>query len=237
MRLRQNHRLWLESLPGRSVLRWIVVAVGLGVLVVALACAAEPYRQTREFRAVVACERQAAGCFDHEPGTIVGKRTYTTTSTTTSPDGATTTTFIPHYEVTWQRADGSREARDVPSSFYDATREGQPADLRLWRGQVVWLEVDGVAERFLPEPGTSLGYWLYLAVFGFGVLMSGLLAGWDGFVPLVLRTAAWMIMSFLPVSLTTHALAYGWELDFSFVVTVVVSIAVVALAVRMLVDL
>jgi hypothetical protein len=63
-----------------------VVALGLGVLMAALAGAADPYRQTREFREVVACGRGVGECFGSEAGSIVGRRTYTTTSTTTYTD-------------------------------------------------------------------------------------------------------------------------------------------------------
>ena len=237
MRLRRYSRFRVRgSLPGRSVRRWIVVALGIAVLGVAFAGAAEPYRQTREFRAVVACERQAAGCFDEEPSSIVGRRTYTTTSTTSNADGTTSTTTTTHHEITWQRADGSRHERDVSSSFYDRTREGQPADLRLWQGKVVGVEVEGVAEWFLPESGTSLGRWLHLAFLGLGVLLWGLLFGWwDGFFMLVFRTFAWMFMSFAPVNVTTHALAYGFEFDSGLVVTIAFGIAFTGIAGAMLV--
>ncbi|MEV4109376.1 hypothetical protein [Nonomuraea sp. NPDC049695] len=216
------------SLPKRSPGRWIVIALGLGVLVAALAGAAGPYRQTREFREVVACERGIGDCFGSEAGSIAGRRTYTTTSTTTSNDGNgqthTTTTTTTHYEVTWRRADGSRQARDVSSGFYTKAKEGQPATLRLWRGEVVGVEVMGDAQWFLPKSGATLDVWLYLAFFGLGVLLWGLLFGWwDGFFMLGFRTFAWMFMSFLPVDTATNALAYGldtgadlvWEIVFA----------------------
>jgi hypothetical protein len=241
MNLRGHHRVRLRgtfpvSLPGRSPRRWIAVALGLGLLVVAIACAAEPYRQTREFRAVVACERHAAGCFDREPGTIVGRRTYTTTTTTTHADGTSSTTTTTHHEVTWQRTDGSRQARDVSSGFYATTQEGRPADLLLWRGTVVAIEVMGGAEWFLPESGTSLGRWLHLAFLGLGVLLWGLLFGWwDGFFMLTFRAFAWMFMSFAPVNLTTDALAYGLEFDSGLVVTIGFGIVFTGIAGAMLV--
>ncbi|GAA3257285.1 hypothetical protein [Nonomuraea helvata] len=202
------------SLPQRSLRRWIVVALGLGVLVAALAGAAGPLRQTQEFHQVMACERGVGDCFGSEPGSIAGRRTYTTTSTTTHTDANgstyTTTSTTTHYEITWQRADGSRQARDVSSSLYSKAKQGQPATLRLWRGEVVGVEVMGGAQWFLPKSGTTLGGWLYLAFFGLGVLLWGLLFGWwDGLFMLAFRTFAWMFMSFLPVDMTTDALAYG----------------------------
>ncbi|MFI6578146.1 hypothetical protein ACIBFB_20355 [Nocardiopsis sp. NPDC050513] len=194
--------------------RWTVVALGLGVLVAALVGAAEPYRQTREFREAAVCARGADDCLDSEAGSIVGRRTYTTTSTTTYTDADghmhTSTSTTTHYEVTWQRADGSRQARDVSSGFYSEAEEGRSATLRLWRGEVVGVEVTGEAEWFLPDSGATLKTWLYLAFLGLGVVLWGLLCGWwDGFFMLFFRTVTWMFMGFLPVGIATDALAYG----------------------------
>ncbi|GGM75436.1 hypothetical protein GCM10011609_09210 [Lentzea pudingi] len=198
-------------LPGRALGRWLVVVCGLGVLVVALAGAAGPFERTREFREVSACEQGAGGCFDAEKGSIVARRTYTTTSTHTDANGSTTTTTTVHHEVTWQRADGSRRARDVPSSFYAAAPEGQEAVLQLWRGEVVGVKVMGAAAWFLPESGSSLRWWSYLAHLGVGVLLWGLLFGWwDGFFMLAFRLFCWMFLSVVPVGFVTHGLAYGF---------------------------
>jgi hypothetical protein len=203
-----------------------VVALGLGLLVAALAGAADPYRQTREFHEVAACERGASECFGSEAGFIAGRRTYTTTSTTTHTDGNgqtyTSTTTTTHYEVTWQRADGSRQAGDVSSRFYSKAKEGQSATLRLWRKEVVGVEVMGDAQWFLPKSGAALEAWLYLAFFGLGVLLWGLLFGWwDGFFMLAFRTFTWMFMCFLPVDMTTDALAYGLATGADLVVEIV----------------
>jgi hypothetical protein len=207
MRFRRYRRPPLGgSLPRRSPGRWIVVVIGLGALVAALAAATGPYQQTRQFRQVVACERNAGDCFGSEQGSITGRRTYTTT--TTDADGHTTTTT--HYEVTWRRADGSRQTREVPGSFYLKARQGGPATLRTLREEVVGLEVMGGTHWFLPKSGERLGHWLYLAHLGLGVLLWGLLFGWwDGFFMLAFRTFAWMFMSIVPIAMATDVLAYG----------------------------
>lgn len=198
------------SLCERSLRQWIIVALGLGVLVIALASAAGPYRQTREFRAAVGCGASAGDCLASERGSIAGRRTYTTTTTQTDSDGHMSTTTTTHYQVTWQRTDGSRQTREVSSSFYGKAREGQPATLRLWRGEVVGVEVTDGSEWFLPKSGETLGCWLYLAFFGLGVLLWGLLFGWwDGLFMLAFRTFAWMFIGVVPVGMTTDALAYG----------------------------
>lgn len=228
-------------MPGPALGRWAVAALGLGVLVAALVGAAGPYQQTREFREVVACEEAADDCFDSEAGTIVGRRTYTTTSTTTHTDANghthTSTTTTTHYEVTWQRADGSRQARDVSSAFYSAAVEDRPAALRLWQGEVVGVEVAGGAEWFLPKSGAALMAWLYLAFLGLGVLLWGLLFGWwDGFFMLCFRTFAWMFMGILPVSMAADALAYGPAAGVELAVEILVALLFTGVAGWMLLD-
>jgi hypothetical protein len=197
---------------GRSWARWIVVAAGLAVLVVSLIAAVGPYRQTTEFREMMACERSGGGCFGAEGGTIADRRTYTTTETTTHTDAdgrtRTSTRTITHHEITWQRADGTRQARDVDARFYAKAEEGRPATLRLWRGEVVGVEVAGGAAWFPPEVKGSLAYWLYLAFIGLGVLLWGLLpVRWDGVLMLAYRAFCWTAMGFLPVHMAADALA------------------------------
>ncbi|WP_153034773.1 hypothetical protein [Amycolatopsis sp. YIM 10] len=207
-----------------------MVALGLAVLVAALVAAAEPYRQTQEFRAAVACE-QGDGCFGGEAGSIVGRDRYTRTHS--DSDGHTRTTT--HYEITWQRADGSRQTRDVSSSFYGQAQNGDPATLRLWRDEVVGVEVMGGAEWFLPESGETLSYWLYLAFFGLGVLLWGLLFGWwDGFFMLAFRAFCWMFMSFVPVQMATDALAHGLDTGTDLVIPIVSSVFFLGIAGGML---
>ncbi|MEV1065178.1 hypothetical protein [Streptomyces sp. NPDC050263] len=202
-----------------------MVALGVAVLVVALVGAADPYRQIREFRGAVACERDAGDCLDSEAGSVVGRRTYTTTTTRTDANGVTYTDTTTHYEVTWQRADGSRQARDVSSGFHDKAEKGKPVTLRLWHGEVVGVEVTGGAQWFMPKSGGTLNIWLYGAHFGLGLLLWGLLLGWwDGFFALGFRMFAWMFMSLLPVAIATHALAYGLDTGIGLVVEVVLAL-------------
>ena len=199
------------SLWERTFRQWMIVVLGVGVLVVALAAAAGPYRQTREVRAAVGCE--AGDCLASERGSIASRRTFTTTTTDTAANDhmSTTTTTTTHYLVTWQRSDGSQQASEVSSSFYDKAREGQPATLRLWHEEVVGVEVADGTQWFLPESGSTLGRWLFLAFFGLGVLLWGLFfAWWDGLFMLAFRTFAWMFMCFVPVDTATNYLAYGW---------------------------
>ncbi|MFC4587575.1 hypothetical protein [Sphaerisporangium corydalis] len=235
MRLRWYRRPRRGSLPRRSLRRWILVGLGLGVLVVALTAAVGPYRQTREFRQVVACDRDAGDCFGRGPASIAGRRTYLTTTTHTDANGTTSTTTTTHFEVTWQRTGGARQTREVSSDFFAKAREGEPATLRLWHDEVVGVEVMGGAQWFLPESGTTLGHWLYLAFFGLGMLLWGLLFGWwDGLFMLAFRTFAWMFMGVMPVNLATDALAYGLDTGAGLVMDIAIGVFFAGIAGGML---
>lgn len=184
-----QHRASYRAAPRRGSLgrwdrsslgRWALVALGLAALVAGTAGAAGPYREIRGFRAVVACDRATHDCFAREQVAVGARRTYTTRTTTTDSDGHQGTTTTTHHELTLQRADGSREAREVSWSVYDKAVEGQPAILRLWRGDVVGVEVTGAQQWFQPRAGRQLSYWLYLASVGLGVLLWDCSAGGTG---------------------------------------------------------
>lgn len=192
----------------RSLGQWVVAAVGLAVLVIGLAFAVGPYQMTREFREVVDCDRGGPDdCFGRESARIRGRRTYTTTHT--DSNGQTHRTR--HYEVTWERDNAVRQTREVPASFYRLARKGEPANLRIWRDDVVSIEVMGGSHWFLPQAAETLRNWLLVAWFGLGVLLLGLLfRGWDGFFMFAFRGFIWMFLGLMPLSMTTHVLAYGW---------------------------
>jgi len=204
-------RRWRRSSEPRrlrrfSPWRWAAIAAGLGVLVGALAGAADPYRQIRQFREVMECERGVGGCFATERSSIVDRRSYVEMQT--DPEGNAYP--VPHFEVTWRRADGSRESREVSDGLYRKARPGQPVTLRLWRGDVVALEAAGTTEWFLPSPGLHLTGWLLAAHFGLGVLLWGLLMGWwDAFVFFVLRAFSWMLTGLALVGTAVEVLSYG----------------------------
>lgn len=183
--------------------------IGLVLLVIGFDTAGEPFRQVREFRAVVTCEERGRDCFGHEAGLIVNRHTYTTTTTHTDANGHTTTTTTTHYEITWQRADGTRQTREISPGFYDAVEQNQPADLRVWRGEVIGIEVPGGAEWFLPHPGNRLIWCLYLAALGLGVLLWGLFGWWDGWFMAIWRFGAWSFAWLPLLSLTSYLVSYG----------------------------
>lgn len=183
------------------------------------------------------CEERAGNCLSGEPGFITSRRTYTTTTTTqTDSTGTPTTTTTTHYQVTWQRTDGSRQTHEVSAKFYDKAREGQPATLRLWRNEIVGVEVTDATEWFLPRSGSTLGYWLFAAFLGLGILLWGLLFGWwDGWFILAYRTFVWMFMGIAPVGMTTYALAYGLPTGLGLVIGIAVSAVCLGIAGRALI--
>jgi hypothetical protein len=194
---------------GGGVSRWIWVVIGLAMIWGALDAAAEPYRQTVEFRRVTACDGTVGGCLEREPGSIVGTRTWTETTTSTNADGTSSTSTTTYYEATWRRLDGSEETRDVSSDFFAVAHGGEPATLRLHRGEVVGVEVAGGAEWFLPRAGKTLLFWLLVAFLGLGFVLWGLIFGeWDGCFMLAFRAFGWLTIGFVVVKAVTYSVAY-----------------------------
>ncbi|MGW6725685.1 hypothetical protein ACWF9G_07250 [Nocardia sp. NPDC055029] len=194
----------------------------MSVIVFALTAAIDPYRQTRQFHHALRCEQTGGTCFTQESVSISERRTYETTSTTTGSDGTTSTTRTTHYELTWQRGDGSRQSHEVSWDLYDRSRAGLPASLQVWRGQVVGITVDGRTDTFSPSETDLLGLWLWLAFIGLGIALWGLLGWWDGWFFLYYRAFAWSFVGFVPFCfLVPGVLSYGAEFSVEFLVTVV----------------
>jgi hypothetical protein len=219
---------WTGDRSERRFPSWLAAAIGLGVIAVALAAGAGPYRQSREYHRLDRCEEAGAGdCFGRQPVTIVHRRTYI--KVTRSDDTETRTRV---HEVTWERADGGRTTRRVSRAIHDAAVEGRPADLRTWRGEVVGVEVAGVEQWFTPRAGWSLAGWLGLGWFGLGIVLWGLLVRWwDGVFMLVLRAFFWTLTAAMPATLAMGFALYGWDTDGparSMVIAVVVALVFTA---------
>ena len=227
--LDRPHRSWPTawSVAGRGIL----VAVGLGVLGYALVGAAGPYRETRAFHALATCPQAADGCFADEPGLITGRRTWVTTSTSTDANGHTTTTRTTHYEVTWRRADGSQQTRQVAGGFYERVAENRPVTLKVWRGEVVGVTAPGAEAWFPPSVAAVLWLWLLLAHLGIGVALWGLFFGWwDGLFMLCFRSFAWAFAGLVLTAPTAYVLAFGLRVGTGGVWTVVAGVFAVVVA-------
>ena len=188
----------------RRVPSWVVVAIGLGLIAVALVGGNGPFSSAREFNR---CER--ADCFGREAVTVVGRRTFV--RITRNEDSETRTRI---WEVTWQRADGGRTTRDVHRRVYDAAPAGTPATLRIWRGEVVGIAVGEVRQQFTPRVGWTLGGWIGLGWLGLGVILWGLFdRWWDGVFMLLFRSFVWLFAGFMPVALVMGVTLYGWDTE------------------------
>ncbi|MFF1542602.1 hypothetical protein [Streptomyces sp. NPDC058291] len=185
-------------------MRWNVI-VRTGALlfgVAAVVCGAvwsvAPYRDAVALRHARLCPGDvptpapaAHGCVAREIGRVTGRRTY---EDATSDAGGTTTKWT-HYEVTYRRASGVRETREVVPAVYDAAASHPRAELDTWRGAVVRITVSGRADGFDPPSAGALGRSALLAWAGLGLLVWFLLG--DGtlrhlFGNLGLRPVGWL---------------------------------------------
>jgi hypothetical protein len=101
--------------------------------------------------------------------------------------------------VTYRRASGTRESKDVVSSVYEAAAAGERADLETWRGTVVRIAVAGRSDGFDPPAEEALMENALLAWAGLGLLVWFLLG--DGtlrhlFGSCGLRAVGWIASGF-----------------------------------------
>ncbi|MGW5573424.1 hypothetical protein ACWEVD_19705 [Nocardia thailandica] len=203
--------------------RVLMFVVGVGLMVVALVQSVEPFHHTREYRHQVACEKHVGSCFDEVVVTITGKRAYATTSTQFNGDGTTSTTTTDHLVIRWVR-DGEERSHEVNGELFGRAREGGQATLRIWRGQVVGIVIDGKSDFYNPSQTGRLGWWLWLAFVGLGVALTGVLET-PGVVVGAWRLAWWSFAGFLPLALFGPSLlANGVEPDFEFFVAVALTV-------------
>jgi hypothetical protein len=193
-------------------LRWATLLLGLALLAVGLYAASGPFERSRDFRQSMECEERGGGCFGREPAPVVGRRSYTTTSTYTDPQGGQYANDVTHYELTWQRAGAGRTVRDVSPEVYDRTSEGGQVDLRTWRGEVVGVEVPGAVHWFLPAAGRSLVSWFWVAWFGLGAVLWALLFGWwDRWYLVGLRLLVWAFLAYILAKVGSEAVVDGFD--------------------------
>ncbi|MGY1502622.1 hypothetical protein ACW4TU_39580 [Streptomyces sp. QTS52] len=146
------------------------------------------------------------GCIAREIGSVTGRDTHV--ETTTDESGTTKQT---HDDVTYRRASGTQETKEVVSSVYDAAKSGERADLETWRGEVVWITVAGQSDGFDPSTEGALTSTAVLAWVGLGLLLWFLLG--DGTLRHLLgnfgfRPIGWVRFGFWTVSMIHDALTY-----------------------------
>lgn len=191
------------------------LSAGLAALVCAVVWSVAPCRDIVAFRRAHLCGGDvptpapaAHGCLAREIGTVTGRHAHT--ESTSDESGTSTHTYL---RVTYRRASGARETREVTSSVYGVAASGVRADLATWRGAVVWITVAGRSDRFDPPAEDTLKYTALLGWTGLGLLVWFLLG--DGtvrhlFGNLGLRPAGWL--GFGAVTGVAVYVAYTYEL-------------------------
>lgn len=180
--------------------RGLAVVIGLVLLTIGIVGAVEPFRQTREFRAVVACEERSGDCLNHETDLIVDRRMSTAWGGE-HPDTRN--------QVVVQRP-GGMQYREILERFNTNATPNQSADLWFWRGELVGIEMPADAEWFLPESSKQLIWWLILAALGLGILLWGLFFGWwDGWGMAFWRIGSWALAWLALLEMATRLASYG----------------------------
>ncbi|MFE3545143.1 hypothetical protein ACFXK0_19460 [Nocardia sp. NPDC059177] len=213
----------------------LAILVGGGLLVFAVTQTVDPFHQTREYRHQVACEKTVGSCFDEETVTIVEKETSSSTSTHINSDGTTSTTTTNHLTIRWLR-DGEKQSHDVNGELFGKATEGGQATLRLWQGQVVGIVIDGASDAYNPSQAGRLGWWLWLAFVGLGLVLAGLFEPVGGFMG-AFRLGAWSFAGALPLGVFVPSLlANGVQPDVGFFVLAGVTVLFTGAGVAMLVN-
>jgi hypothetical protein len=164
-------------------MRWIVIVragallVGVAAIVCAVLWSVQPYRDTMAFRHAHLCSGAVPtppsavhDCVAREIGSVTGRHSYV--ETTSDESGTSKET---HYEVTYRRASGATETKEVVASVYNVAKSGERADLETWRGAVVWITVAGQSDGFDPPTEGVLTNTAVLAWTGLGLLLWFLL--------------------------------------------------------------
>ncbi|MEU1088424.1 hypothetical protein ABZ401_16625 [Streptomyces sp. NPDC005892] len=169
----------------------VVLAAGWGAFLFGQQVA-DGYTATEEYRNAPVCAAGSAGgsavghadageeCVRREAGTVLGRRTgeHCTYDGTSGDAGSGTTTCSTYYDVQVERP-GHTDWLSVGPGAYDEAEKGDRAEVRLWRGEIVGLEVPGHTETYAPSSQSGV-FWrlaagcLILLVGGWGVVSGRL---------------------------------------------------------------
>ncbi|MET8503205.1 hypothetical protein ABZV60_00970 [Streptomyces sp. NPDC004787] len=198
MKSRPYGRSWYrERLPPWS--RGLVLLAVGWALVLCAQQVVDGYGATMDYRRAPLCAETDDGgpCVRRETGTVLDRREgeHCTTSGTGggtnagTTGGAGTTTCTPYYDVrvAWR---GRTEWLGVAFDTYEEARAGDRAELRLWRDEVVRLDVRGHTRAY--PPASQTGVWMWLAA-----------------ACLLLGVGAWAVVSGRPSGLLSFS-GYGW---------------------------
>jgi hypothetical protein len=200
-------------------MRWFVIVRagalvgGVAAIVCAVLWSVGPYQDTMAYRHAYLCSggvptpaSAAHGCVARETGTVTGRHSYV--ETTSDESGTSKHT---HYQVTYRRASGATETREVVASVYNVATSGERADLDTWRGAVVWITVAGQGDGFDPPTEGVLTNTAVLAWTGLGLLLWFLLGNGtlrQLFGNFGLRPLAWIGFGYSTAVMVHYALTY-----------------------------
>jgi hypothetical protein len=201
-------------------MRWIVIVragalvVGVAAMVCAVLWSVGPYRDTMALRHAYVCAggvptpaSATNGCIAREIGSVTGRHTYVESDS----DGSGATTEVTHDVVTYRRASGTKESKEVVDSVYNAAKSGERADLETWRGAVVWITVAGKSDGFDPPTENTLTNTAVLAWAGLGLVVWFLLG--DGTLRHLfgnggMRPIGWVLFGYWTVLMVHADLTY-----------------------------
>lgn len=156
---------WLRGL--------IALAAAIGGLLFAQPVA-DDYRATLVFRQAPVCGGE--GCVRTATGEVrdrrSGERCTSNGATTTGGGESCTTSYS--LRVTWP---GRSEWLEVGVEAYTEARTGERAQLRIWQGEVVALDVLGHSRSYPPESQTDLGAPLARTWLALGLAAWALFSG------------------------------------------------------------
>ncbi|MFE9454871.1 hypothetical protein [Streptomyces sp. NPDC006739] len=195
------------------IIRGAALFAGVGAVVWGALLWVGPWEDTTAFRHASLCApgvpapaAAAHGCVARETGTVTGR--HTTVEETSDEGGSSRTTL---YWVTFRRASGATQTRQVVRSLYDVARTGDRAELETWEDSPVWITVSGQSDGFDPPREKGLMFSAVVVWVGLG-LITGFLCS-DGTVRGLLglfgeRAAGWTAVGGYTVWAVHRCLTY-----------------------------
>ncbi|MGW0366288.1 hypothetical protein [Streptomyces sp. NPDC002990] len=165
---------WYEQRLPYWLLGLVVLAAALGGLLSAQAIV-DGYRATDVYRQAPVCEGE--GCVQVRMGEVRDRDTgerCTSNGTSTGATGGESCTTTYALKVAWP---GRSQWLEVGAEAYAEARTGERAQLRLWKDQVVGLEVLGHSRTYAPASQTDMGSSMTLAWLALGVAAWALASG------------------------------------------------------------
>lgn len=226
---------------GWVIARCCVLILGLAAVWTGVDLAGEPYRQAVEFRNAKTCTGgneppESSKCLVRESAQVTDRGTREVVTGVGEDQNVKT-----EYTLSIRRTAGETEVYDVSRGLYGAASQGDPADLEIWRGEVVVIGVGDERDRFTPSSASSLVRELMLAWIGAGLVLSSALrmrasgTRSEGPVMVVIRAGCWLVLGLATLVPTSEIVAHGsvgWKLLGWAVIWLVVAAVTVPLMLK-----